>query len=89
MSRKNKNGSTTTYVQLAHNVRDETTGVPKAQVLYTFGRLDSLDIEAIKRLIGSLSRFVSPEAAEREVAALAFIKSAQSRPGKTGHWYKW
>jgi len=76
MSRKNKNGSTTTYVQLAHNVRDETTGVPKAQVLYTFGRLDSLDIEAIKRLIGSLSRFVSPEAAEREVAALAFIKSA-------------
>jgi transposase len=76
MSRKNKNGSTTTYVQLAHNVRDEKTGVPKAQVLYTFGRLDRLDIEAIKRLIGSLSRFVSPEAAGREAAPLAFIRSA-------------
>jgi transposase len=76
MSRKNKNGTTTTYVQLAHNVRDEKTGVPKAQVLYTFGRLDSLDIDAIKRLISSLSRFVSPEAAEREAAPLTFIRSA-------------
>jgi transposase len=74
MSRKNKNGSTTTYVQLAHNVRDEA-GVPKAQVLYTFGRLDSLDIEAIKRLIGSLSRFVSPETVKGD-APLSFIRSA-------------
>ena len=76
MSRKNKNGSTTTYVQLAHNVRDEKTGVPKAQVLYTFGRQDSLDVEAIRRLIGSLSRFVSAETAERETSPLTFIKSA-------------
>lgn len=75
MSRKNKNGSTTTYVQLAHNVRDDKTGVPKAQVLYTFGRLDSLDIEAIKRLIASLSRFAAPEAAGREAAPLSFVKS--------------
>ena len=76
MSRKNKNGTTTTYVQLAHNVRDEETGVPKAQVLYTFGRLDGLDIEAIKRLIASLSRFVSLEAGGREAAPFAFVKSA-------------
>jgi transposase len=75
MSRKNKNGSTATYVQLAHNVRDKETGVPRAQVLYTFGRLDSLDVEAIRRLMGSLSRFISPETASRETAPLAFIKS--------------
>jgi len=61
ISRKNKNGTTTTYVQLAHNVRDEETGQPQAKVLYTFGRLDTLDIEAIRRLITSLSRYTTSE----------------------------
>jgi transposase len=61
ISRKNKNGSTVTYVQLAHNVRDPESGQAKANVLYTFGRSDELDVEAIKRLTRSLSRFLSPE----------------------------
>ena len=63
ISRKNKNGSTTTYVQLAHNVRDAQSGQPKADVLYTFGRSDSLDVDAIRRLTKSLSRFLTPEEA--------------------------
>ena len=63
ISRKNKNGSTTTYVQLAHNVRDAQTGQSKADVLYTFGRADSLDVDAIRRLTKSLSRFLTPEEA--------------------------
>lgn len=75
MSRKNKNGTTTTYVQLAHNVRDELTGQPKAQVLYTFGRLDTLDYDAIKRLVVSLSRFVSPGEAVTKEAPLSFVRS--------------
>ena len=67
ISRHNKDGSTTTYVQLAHNVRDPKTGYARANVLYTFGRADSLDLEAIRRLVGSLCRFLSPEdAAEAE-----------------------
>ena len=45
ISRKNKDGSTTTYVQLAHNVWDPQAGHAKANVLYTFGRADSLDLE--------------------------------------------
>lgn len=61
ISRKNKNGSVVTYVQLAHNVRDAQSGQPKANVLHTFGRSDELDVEAIKRLTRSLCRFLSPE----------------------------
>ena len=81
ISRKNKDGSTTTYVQLAHNVRDAQTGQPKADVLYTFGRADSLDVDAIRRLTKSLSRFLTPEEALKIQGAadndtpLRFVKS--------------
>jgi len=82
ISRTNKDGSTTTYVQLAHNIRDPKTGFAKANVLYTFGRADSLDIEAIKRLVKSLCRFLSPEEAlqaqgslGKDAQALRFVKS--------------
>ena len=61
ISRKNKDGSTVTYVQLAHNVRDPQSGQPKANVLHTFGRSDNLDVAAIKRLTRSLCRFLCPE----------------------------
>ena len=61
ISRKNKNGSVVTYVQLAHNVRDAQSGQPKANVLHTFGRSDELDVGANKRLTRSLCRFLSPE----------------------------
>jgi transposase len=79
ISRKNKDGSTTTYVQLAHNVRDPQSGFARAQVLYTFGRADSLDLGAIRRLVRSLCRFISPEdalEAQGSTPALRFIKSA-------------
>ena len=80
ISRHNKNGSTTTYVQLAHNVRDPKSGFARAQVLYTFGRADSLDVDAIRRLVRSLCRFISPEDTLQAQASLAsqalqFIKS--------------
>ncbi|MGB6864087.1 MAG: IS1634 family transposase [Candidatus Aminicenantaceae bacterium] len=80
ISRHNKDGSTTTYVQLAHNVRDPKSGYARANVLYSFGREDSLDVEAIRRLVRSLCRFISPEdAAEAEARlqspALHFVKS--------------
>jgi len=77
ISRKNKDGSVTTYVQLAHNVRDPKSGFARAQVLHTFGRADSLDLAAIQRLVKSLCRFISPEDAlkARGSGALRFIKS--------------
>ena len=83
ISRQNKDGSTTTYVQLAHNIRDPKTGFARANVLYTFGRADSLDVDAIRRLVKSLCRFLSPEDAlrtqahmEGESQALRFVKSS-------------
>jgi len=61
ISRTNKDGSKVQYVQLAHNVRDQKTGNSKAEILYNFGRKDHLDLETIRRLIRSLSRFLDPE----------------------------
>jgi len=55
-----QDGSTTTYVQVAHNIRDPHTDQARPDVLYTFGRADSLDLEALKRLVKSLCRFLSP-----------------------------
>jgi transposase len=61
IKRKNKDGSTVEYVQLAHNVWNKEKGFAQAQVLYSFGRREQLDIDAIKRLINSLCRFLGPE----------------------------
>ncbi len=61
ISRKNKDGSSVTYVQLAHNERDSQKGFAVAKVVYSFGRLDDLDIEQLRRLAKSISRFLSPE----------------------------
>lgn len=58
ISRKNKSGSAVEYIQLAHNVWDADKGYAKAEVIYSFGRRDKLDVDAIKRLIKSLSKFI-------------------------------
>lgn len=81
--RKNKDGSTVTYVQLAHNERDPKTGHPRANVLYSFGRADELDVEALKRLVKSISRFLSPEdalAVQAEVNGKDGFRFVRSRP---------
>ncbi len=65
ISRKNKNGTSVTYVQLAHNDWDQKTRTAKARVLHTFGRTDTLDIDALKRLAKSISRFLTPEDARQ------------------------
>lgn len=59
--RKNKDGSSVEYVQLAHNAWNPEKGFAQAEVIYSFGRKDQLDIEAIKRLVNSLCRFLDPE----------------------------
>ncbi|MBF0569080.1 MAG: transposase, partial [Nitrospirae bacterium] len=60
-TRKNKDGSVVSYLQLAHNVREGKKGTIRAKVLYNFGRSDQLDIDAIRRLIKSLTRFLPSE----------------------------
>lgn len=78
IKRKNKDGSEVEYIQLAHNTRHPEKGYSRAEVVYSFGRRDQLDVEALKRLVSSLSRFISPEdmqALENQNTGLKFISS--------------
>ena len=61
--RKNRDGSTVSYLQLAHNERNPETGVPVAKVVHSFGRAETVDREALARLVRSISRFLTPEQA--------------------------
>ncbi|QZT34505.1 IS1634 family transposase [Caldalkalibacillus thermarum TA2.A1] len=63
VTRKNKDGSVTAYLQLAHNEWDPKAKYSKAKVIYSFGREDELDRAVLERLAKSISRFLSPEQA--------------------------
>jgi transposase len=51
------------YLQLAHSERHPVTGVPSAKVIHNFGRAETVDREALARLVASISRFLDPEQA--------------------------
>ena len=60
--RRNKDGSTVSYLQLAHNERHPVTGSPVARIIHNFGRADQVDREALRRLVASISRVLEPDA---------------------------
>ena len=80
IKRKNKNGSEVEYIQLAHNTRHPEKGYTRAEVVYSFGRRDQLDVAALKRLIASLSRFITPEDAQDLAAQGTGLKFISSKP---------
>jgi len=80
IKRKNKDGSVVEYVQLAHNVWNKEKGFAQAQVIHSFGRREELDINALKRLIKSVSRFLDPEDAIRLEHQTDDLKFVSSRP---------
>ncbi len=88
IKRKNKDGSEVEYVQLAHNSRHPEKGYSRAEVVYSFGRRDQLDVAALKRLVGSLSRFISPEDAQAIEAEGRGLKFESSRPAGGAHLLK-
>jgi len=53
--RKRTDGSLVRYVQLAHNRR--VNGTTRAEVLLKLGREDELDIDGLRRLAASITRF--------------------------------
>jgi Transposase DDE domain len=53
--RRRKDGSLVRYVQLAHNRR--VNGVTRAEVLLNLGREDQLDLDGLRRLAASITRF--------------------------------
>ena len=61
--RRNRDGSVVSYLQLAHSERHPVTGVPSAKVIHSFGRADTVDREALARLVASISRFLDPDQA--------------------------
>jgi hypothetical protein len=58
--RRKKDGTTVTYLQLAHNERHPVTGSPVAKVIHNFGRAETVDRAALRRLVGSISRVLEP-----------------------------
>lgn len=55
---KRKGGPDVTYLHLAHNAWDSERKVTRTKILHSFGRKDQLDIEAIRRLVKSLSSYL-------------------------------
>lgn len=82
--RRNKDGSLTQYLQLAHNVWNPEKGYSESVVLFGFGRVEDVDRAAIQRLVDSLVRFLSPEDALKAQNALKHghgrMKFIESKP---------
>lgn len=67
------------YLQLARNEWDSAAGLSRTKVLYSFGREDQLDRAAVRRLVGALSRLLSPGEA-LAAGAEAGLVFTESRP---------
>jgi hypothetical protein len=78
-SQKRKDGTEVRYLQLAHNVWDPIAKRSRAEIIYSFGREDSANRAALERLVTSVARFLSPEAALRAGAGEGFA-FLESRP---------
>jgi hypothetical protein len=76
-SRMNKDGTPVRYLHLAHNAWDPAAGRSVPKVLYSFGREDTLDQAAIRRLVASLSKLLDPADALAATAGsdLVFLES--------------
>jgi transposase len=57
--RHNKDSSVVRYVQLANNRR--VGGKTQAEVLVNFGREDQLDLDALRRLVASINRYLGED----------------------------
>ncbi len=55
---KRKSGPDVTYLHLAHNAWDSKQKMTRTKILHSFGRKDELDLEAIRRLVKSLSSYL-------------------------------
>ena len=79
-TRKTKSG-TVRYLHLAHSEWDPVAGRSVPKILYGFGREDQLDRDAIKRLVGSLTRLLDPaDALAASAGAGGELTFCESRP---------
>ena len=73
---------------MAHNVWNKEKGFAQAQAVHSFGRRDQLDIEALRRLIISVSRFLDPEDAIRLEHQDQDLKFVSSKPAGSAYLLK-
>ncbi len=59
--RKNKDGTTVAYYQLAHNKRHPVTKNPVPKIIHSFGRADRVDRDLLVRLCKSIARVCNLE----------------------------
>ena len=76
--RRRKDGSTTRYVQLAHNRR--VNGVTQAEVLVKLGREEDLDLDGLRRLAASIGRFCDGDGAGEALGTPGEFDVVASRP---------
>src|SRR3954451_14637608 len=76
--RKRTDGTTVGYVQLAHNRRVE--GVTRAEGLVNLGREDELDIDSLRRLAASITRFTDGDGGGPLPGAAGEFEVTGSRP---------
>jgi hypothetical protein len=65
VSRKNRDGSTITYVQLVESVWDPRTKMPRPKILHSFGRGDELQRASLVKLAENILGKLDPERAAR------------------------
>jgi hypothetical protein len=78
-AQKRKDGSVIRYLQLAHNVWDPQAKRSRAEIVWSFGREDAANRAALERLVLSVSRFLTPEAA-LSASACPDFSFIESRP---------
>jgi len=76
--RRNKDGTEVRYLQLAHNVWDPAAKRSKVHVICNFGREETANREALRRLAASVTRFLDPDAVL--AAAADGLEFTESRP---------
>src|SRR6266508_6811357 len=77
IQRRNKDGSTVRYVQLSHNHRKGTN--TQAEVMLQLGREDRLDMDGLRRLVGSISRYLDGAGALPPAGPEAALQVESSR----------
>ncbi len=76
--RRRQDGTAVGYVQLAHNRRVD--GVTRAEVLLNLGREDELDVDGLRRLARSITRYADGEPPDAAEAAGEGLEVVSSRP---------
>lgn len=69
-TRKNRNNLTVLYLQLAPTSATPKRGLPKAKVTVFFGCADQVDLQALRRLVQSIWRFLDLDDTARAQAEM-------------------